>query len=220
MFELRGDWYRFGDEGLQEATYSEFRLAGFTQNPTAWYLSDPEGRPKENFAGTTSVLVSPDVERIKEFLKLPTSKRVFMPVWSLEELLKCWRAVSPHVSRTDMVKSLGVVRGVARAIFNVEKLELLKDGILTAVGAVDVALLRRAARLSSGQNSIQTNELGDNPFHILSNSCDSFKHYTVTFASKYTRDLIARGVAEREKYDMRALWGNSFAIRMFPDCLE
>lgn len=55
MFELKGDWYRFGDEGAQKGTYSEFRCAGFTQDPTAWYLSDPEGRPKENFAGTTIV---------------------------------------------------------------------------------------------------------------------------------------------------------------------
>ena len=89
-----------------------------------------------------------------------------MPVWSLEELLKCRRVVFPHVLRTDVVKSFGVVGGVARAIFNVGKFELIKDGILTAVGAVDVALLRRAARLSSGQNRIQTSEIGDKLFHI------------------------------------------------------
>ena len=137
-------------------------------------------------------------------MKLPTSKRIFMPVWSLEELLKCRRVVFPHVLRTDVVKSFGVVGGVARAIFNVGKFELLKDGILTAVGEVDVALLRRAARLSSGQNRIQTSEVGDKLFHILSNSGDNFKGYTVTFASNYTRDLIARGVAERGRDDLLA----------------
>lgn len=115
----------------------------------------------------------------------------------------------PRVLRTDVVKSFGVVGGVARAIFNVEKFELLKDGILTAVGAVDVALLRRAARLSSGQNRIQTNKMGDKLFHILSNSGDNFKDYTVTFASNYTRDLIARGVAERGRDYLLAFVGES-----------
>ncbi|CAM9507463.1 unnamed protein product [Pylaiella littoralis] len=209
VFELKGDWYRFGNEGAQEGTYQEFRRAGFTRDPTAWYLSDPEGSPRENFEGTTTVLVSPDYERIKEFLKLPTSKRIFMPVWSLEELLKCRRVVFSHVLDTDVVKSFGVVGGVARAAFNEEKFELLKDGILNAVGEVDVGLLRQAARLSSVQNRIQTNKIGDKLFHILSNSADNFKGYTVTFASNYTRDSIALGAAERGRDELLAFVGES-----------
>ena len=209
VFELKGAWYRFGDEGAEKGRLDDFYYAGYLDDPESWYLSDPKDRPEENFAGTTIVLVSPAFERVKEFLKLPTSKRIFMPVWSLEELLKCRRVVFPHVLRTDVVKSFGVVGGVARAIFNVGKFELLKDGILTAVGEVDVALLRRAARLSSGQNRIQTSEVGDKLFHILSNSGDNFKGYTVTFASNYTRDLIARGVAERGRDDLLAFVGES-----------
>lgn len=209
VFELKGDWYRFGDEGAQKGTYYDFDRAGFFQDPTAWYLSDPKGPPKENFEGTTVVFVSPDFERMKEFLKLPTSERIFMPVWSLEELLKCRRVVFPHVLDTDVVKSFGVVGGVARAVFNVKKFELLKNDILTAVGEVDVALLRRAARLSSGQNRILTDEVRDKLFHILSNSADNFKDYTVTFASNYTRDSIALGVAERGRDTLLAFVGES-----------
>ena len=209
VFQLEDDWYRFGDEGAQEGTYAEFRRAGFTQDPTAWYLSDPEGPPKRNFAGTTVVLVSPDFERVKEFLKLANSERIFMPVWSLGELLKCRRFVFPHVLRADVVKSFGLVGGVARAIFNAKKFELLKDGILEAVGKVDVALLRRGARLSIGQNRIRTDEIGDKLFHIMSNSDDNFKDYTVTFASNYTRDSIALGVAERGRDELLAFVGEA-----------
>ena len=30
VFELKGDWYRFGDEGAQKGTYADFDRAGFT----------------------------------------------------------------------------------------------------------------------------------------------------------------------------------------------
>ena len=209
VFELKGDWYRFGDDGEQRGTYSEFRRAGFTRDPTAWYLSDPKDKANENLAGTTVVLASLDVKRVSGFLKLPDSKQIFMPVWSLEELLKCRRAVFPHVLNADVVKSFGVVGGVARAIFNVHQFDFLKDEIWAAVGEVDVALLRQAAWLPRGKNSDEAVDIVNALFHVLSDSGDNFHDYTVTFASNYTRDLIAREVAERGRDDLLAFVGES-----------
>ena len=48
MFERKGFWYRFSDEGVAEGEFSSFKAAGYlTGDPTAWYLSDPEDRPEE-----------------------------------------------------------------------------------------------------------------------------------------------------------------------------
>ena len=48
VFEQKGFWYRFSDEGVAEGEFSSFKTAGYlTGDPTAWYLSDPEDRPEE-----------------------------------------------------------------------------------------------------------------------------------------------------------------------------
>lgn len=51
MFERKGSWYRFSDGGVAEGRLSSFELAGFLDDEDSWYLSDPEHRPEEMFAG-------------------------------------------------------------------------------------------------------------------------------------------------------------------------
>ena len=70
MFERKGSWYRFSDEGVGEGEFCDFFRPMYLQNDlTAWYLSDPKNRPEEMFAGITVVLVSPKAIRVNEFLK-------------------------------------------------------------------------------------------------------------------------------------------------------
>ena len=77
VFERRGRWLRFSDdEGVQKGRFETFYDAGYFEDPTAWYLSDPEDRPKEMFMGTTVVLVLPKAIRVNEFMKQAKSIRL------------------------------------------------------------------------------------------------------------------------------------------------
>ena len=39
VFELKGDWYRFGDEGAEKGRLDDFYYAGYLDDPESWYLS-------------------------------------------------------------------------------------------------------------------------------------------------------------------------------------
>ena len=164
LFEREGYWYRFSDEGVKEGRLATFGDADLLGHPDSWYLSDPTDRPGEMFGGITVVLAAPNVIRVNEFLKQAKSKRLFMPVWSEDELLKCRGAVFPHVRRTDVQKAFGVVGDVARSILHVEKLGQIKENMESNV--VDVGLLRAAAWGQLGR--ISTYYSGDSLFHIFS----------------------------------------------------
>lgn len=60
IFDLKGDWYRFSDEGVVKGELSSFKSAGYLNDDYgSWYLSDPEWSPYEKFGGVTVVLGSP-----------------------------------------------------------------------------------------------------------------------------------------------------------------
>ena len=197
VFELKGKWYRFSDAGVVQASLEAFNERGYMDDPNSWYLSDPEDRPREYFQGTTVVLVSPKYERVKEFLKLADAQQIFMPVWGLDELLKCQRAVFPHVPSTFVEEAFGVVGGVARAIFNELKYVQVKDGIEDAVNKLSLATLREEVSLLTSSGRLPTDITGDKLFHVFSDSSDGFKRYTVTFASNFTSELVIRKIAEK-----------------------
>ncbi|CAN0133971.1 unnamed protein product [Pylaiella littoralis] len=53
VLEQKEKWYRFSDEGVVEGRFETFSDAGFLNDPAGWYLSDPEGKPRESFTGIT-----------------------------------------------------------------------------------------------------------------------------------------------------------------------
>ena len=109
LFDRKGVWYRFSDEGVKLGEFSNFCDAGYLQNDgNSWYLSDTVDRPMDIFVGIT-VLVWTKAKSVNSILKQAESERFFMPVFSLDELLQCRRFVFPDVPSTDVESALDYV---------------------------------------------------------------------------------------------------------------
>ncbi|CAM9615718.1 unnamed protein product [Pylaiella littoralis] len=205
VFERKSFWFRFSDEGVDEGDYSSFKNAGYLHDENTWYLSDPEEKPEELLRLATVVMVSPTYERTKEFLKLRDSEQVFMPVWELDELFECREAVFPHVPRADVAEYFRVVGGVPRAVFNDKKFVLAKRGLEYTADKVHTGQLPWVDFFSKWQHHFQPDEIGDELFHIFSDSSDDFKTCTVSLASDYARDLVFQKVTESGKNNLLAV---------------
>ena len=200
VFELKGKWYRFSDAGVVQASLEAFNERGYMYDPNSWYLSDPEDRPKEYFDGTTVVLVSPRTGRVNEFMKQADSFLFYMPVWSLDELFECQRAVFPYVPATDVRERFGKVGGVARAVFDLGKFALQVGKMDRATCQVTLRLLRQVCAVEQVE-VLSTDETGDALFHMLPSPGTSYKCFDVVFASEYALELVEKAVSEREYQD-------------------
>ncbi len=214
VFQRQDRWFRFSNAGVQQGSFSDFFRARYLQNDcdiNSWFLCDPkngpecdpEDRPEECFVGTTVALVTPEAFRVNEFLKQVNSERFFMPVWSEDELLECQRAVFPHVRRTDVEKAFGVVGGVARAVFDVDKLGQIKRDMEDSVADVDINLLRSARVLSLARS--HPDYARDALFHIFPGSENKYGDYTVRLASSFAEDLVVEEVSKKEKKTFSAI---------------
>ena len=77
MFERKGSRYRFSDEGVEEGRSATFQDAGYMKNdPTAWYLSDPDDRPAYGdvrwYNGCVGFAQDGQGERVLEATRVPT----------------------------------------------------------------------------------------------------------------------------------------------------
>lgn len=128
LFDLRGKWYRFSDKGVElTGSESTFVDAGYFEDGSSWLLCDPDSKPTEKFLGVTVVTVSSNLERTKEFMKQPLSKRLFMDIWSLEELQMCRDLIYPSISKHHVDEAFQKVGGVARVAFAMELGEYLEE---------------------------------------------------------------------------------------------
>ncbi|CAN0350872.1 unnamed protein product [Ectocarpus sp. 12 AP-2014] len=118
--------------------------AGYMDDPAGWYLSDPKDKPHQGFRGVTVVLVSPGKDKTNAFLKQDFALRLFMPVWSEDELLECRRIIFPYVrSVEDVKKAFEKVGGVARAVFSLEHFDRQVGKMERATSQVNLVLLRQ-----------------------------------------------------------------------------
>lgn len=196
VFERKGEWYRFSDEGVILGTFLAFYNVGYLSGDTSgWYLSDllRDSPPFEGFDCTTVVLVSPKLKRIHEFLK-PNGPRVFMSVWGLDELLECRLAVFPDVKSTAVKEAFEIVGCVARAVFSPIELAVYKAAMIVKANGVSVEMLRQVfsttpidlstdALVSTTNTDLSTDAVGDLLFHIFPSPDTGFNFYTVGFAS-------------------------------------
>ncbi|CAN0449686.1 unnamed protein product, partial [Pylaiella littoralis] len=200
VYDSKGDWYRFSDEGVAKGELSDFKKKRYLDNDEDnWCLSDPESRPYEGFTGTTVVLVSPKAVRVHEFMKQEGSCRCFMPVWSLDELFECQRAVFPHVPKTDVRKRFGKVGGVARAVFNVKKLQEVCRRMQTAASNMDLSVLQQILSRGLGDvDQVSTDRSGDALLHLMPVPGTGFEEFSVNFASEYAHDLTTGELPKKE----------------------
>lgn len=185
VFEQNDKWYRFSDEGVVEGRFETFSDAGFLNDPAGWYLSDPEGKPREGFTGIAVVLVSPGKDRTNEFLKQDDACLLFMPVWSEDELLECRRIIFPGArSVNDVRKAFEKVGGVARAVFRPKRFARQVGKMERATSQVNLGLLRQVCAVEQNE-FLSTDKTGDALFHMLPSPGTAYECFYVVFASEY-----------------------------------
>ncbi|CAM9928509.1 unnamed protein product [Ectocarpus sp. 4 AP-2014] len=203
VFEQKDKWYRFSDVGVLQGRFETFSDAGCMDDPAIWYLSDPEGKPHEGFTGITVVLVSPGKDKTNEFLKQDTACRLFMPVWSEDELLECRRIIFPDArSVNDVRKAFIKVGGVARAVFRPRRFEHQLGKMKRATSHINLGLLRQVCAVEQIE-LLSTDETGDALFHLLPSPGTAYECFDVVFASDYALDLVEKAVSEREFQDFQ-----------------
>lgn len=203
VFEQKEKWYRFSDEGVVQGRFETFSDAGFLNDPAGWYLSDPEGKPREGFTGITVVLVSPGKDKTNEFLKQDTACLLFMPVWSEDELLECRRIIFPDArSVNDVRKAFEKVGGVARAVFRPRRFARQVGKMERATSQVNLGLLRQVCAVEQNE-FLSTDKTGDALFHMLPSPGTAYECFDVVFASEYALELVEKAVSEREYLDFQ-----------------
>ncbi len=65
-------------------------------------------------------------------------------MWSLDELLERQRAIFSRARSPDVQEAFGIVGDVARTVFDVDQLDVLKEKFLSVARTVDLHLLRYA----------------------------------------------------------------------------
>ena len=195
VLDKKGFWYRFSDEGVIVGNRSVFINAGYLQGTNTWFLCDPKNRP-EVLVLPTVVLVSPKTTRTNDFMKQANSRRFYMPVWSLGELLECRRAIFAHVPESDVRKRFGMVGGVARAVFDADKLGEVCVKMQRAASNMDLGVLQQT--LLGDADRISTDRSGDALFHLSPIPETGFKKFSVGFASEYAHNVTSGELPKRE----------------------
>ncbi|CAM9895128.1 unnamed protein product, partial [Ectocarpus sp. 4 AP-2014] len=203
VFEQKGKWYRFSDEGVVQGRFETFSDAGFLDDPAGWYLSDPEGKPREGFTGVTVVLVLPGNDKTNQFLKQDDACLLIMPVWSEDELLECRRIIFPHVrSVNDVKKAFEKVGGVARAVLRPRTFARQVEEMERATSKVNLGLLRQVCAVEQVE-FLSTDTTGDALFHMLPSPGTAYEYFDVVFASEYALELVEKALSEREYRDFQ-----------------
>ncbi|CAM9203125.1 unnamed protein product [Ectocarpus fasciculatus] len=199
VLERKCVWYRFSDDGVTKRDFSHFIKEGYLDDNNTWYLSHPEDKPTEILGLPTVVLVSPRTGRVNAFMKQAGSCLFYMPVWSVDELFECQRAVFPHVPETDVRERFGKVGGVARAVFDAKQFGQVCRNMQKAASNMDLDVLQQVLSRGLGYaDQISTDRSGDALLHLLPIPETGFQEFSVDFASDYAHNL-ASGELPRKK---------------------
>ncbi|CAB1111758.1 unnamed protein product [Ectocarpus sp. CCAP 1310/34] len=212
VLERKDSWFRFSDEGVTVGYFYSFRRAGYLYGNSTWYLSDPEDRPKELLGLPTVVLLSPRKSRVNEFMKQPGSRRFYMPPWCLDELFRCRQAVFPHVPETDVRERFSKVGGVARAVFDAEKLKQVCLKMQAAASNMDLNLLQQIlSRSRDDVDQVSTDRSGDALLHLLPIPETGFEEFSVDFASEFAHIVTLGELPKKEFAPLASFVGAAFA---------
>ncbi|CAN0448306.1 unnamed protein product [Ectocarpus sp. 12 AP-2014] len=193
ILDRKGFWYRFSDEGVAVGDLSEFRNAGYLYGSSTWYLSDPKDQPMELLGLPTVVLLSPWLSRANHFMNQAGSHRFYMPPWCLDELSGCRQAVFPHVPETDVRERFGKVGGMARAVFDAQKLKQACREISSAAVNMDLNLLQQILPRRPGDiDQVSTVRSSEALLHLLPIPGTGFTEFSVDFASEFAHNVTLR----------------------------
>ncbi|CAM9460116.1 unnamed protein product [Ectocarpus fasciculatus] len=212
VLERKRAWYRFSDDGVTKRDFSHFIKEGYLGDNNTWYLSDPQYQPEEILGLPTVVLVSPRTGRVNEFMKQAGSCLFYMPVWSVDELFECQRAVFPHVPETDVRERFGKVRGVARAVFDAKQFGQVCRNMQKAASNMDLDVLQQVLSRGLGYaDQISTDGSGDALLHLLPIPETGFQEFSVDFASDYAHNLASGELPRKELAALESFVRAAFA---------
>ncbi|GIL64892.1 hypothetical protein Vafri_18731 [Volvox africanus] len=104
LVEYQAGRYLFTREGtnikVEEGSKTDFKEE--LEDPLTWWIVDM-GKGAE-VPACTVLLASPDQQRYKEFLKFPGSSKLYMPVWSNEEIEECRMQLYPNLDKEEVEK--------------------------------------------------------------------------------------------------------------------
>lgn len=101
----------------------EFVKAGYMEDCSSWLLYDAQSEPTLIFQGVTMVTVCPKAARTDEFMKQPKARKLYMDIWTLEELKTCRDLVFPHMSTEYVDRAYKIAGGDARVAFDTSKVD-------------------------------------------------------------------------------------------------
>ncbi|GIL63338.1 hypothetical protein Vafri_17298 [Volvox africanus] len=104
LVEFQAKRYLFTREGtdkkVEVGSITDFMAE--LEDPLTWWIVDM-GKGEE-VPACTVLLASPDQQRYKEFLKFPGSSKLYMPVWSNEEIEECRMQLYPNLDKEEVEK--------------------------------------------------------------------------------------------------------------------
>jgi Cdc6-like AAA superfamily ATPase len=107
--------YVFSNRGCFKTSDYVFVANEFLDKPFTWYLTDTLPNGPSAVSAKTIVVASPARPHYKEFLKYPkTSSLLYLPVWSLEELLLA-RGIF-GLSAATVEERFNLIGGIARFV--------------------------------------------------------------------------------------------------------
>ena len=152
-------------------------------NASTWYLVD--GKEPAFQEAKTLLVSSPNPKNYKEFHKLNTVKRLFMPIWTWEEIQECKNILYSSLPEEKVEELFMKWGGIPRFVLGKAMDE-------TNTNLLDEAISAKATRLKElisyiGESDTET-DVSHKLLHIIVHEGYTTKH--IAFASDYVANKI------------------------------
>lgn len=126
---------------VAECTADSLKAEGLIRDRESWHLMDDEVPDKQfNDVYRTIIFTSPKVKEIRKYVKGDAAQVLYMPNWSLEELLTCRERLLPEFPQDTLLVQYNLWGGTARCVFDPQSYtQDMLDGMLES-GEVDKLL--------------------------------------------------------------------------------
>jgi hypothetical protein len=188
-------YYQYGDRVHVFRTSSSVEVINATELPVITkafskhflFFDVKEKRAPQLFNGITVMFASPQPSRTQEFLKSPRSVNLFMPLWSLEELLRMRETMFPNVTVEKVAEQFNMYGGVPRFV-----LEKAGEGDLTLTTALDATVDFGALLRAIGNGAGSESEVHSTLVHLVPVPGD-YRRTVLHWASEW----VVEGVLKR-----------------------
>jgi hypothetical protein len=171
----------------------------------AWVLTDAHAPDFTSVKARTLMVTSKRRDHFTAYTKQTGADYRYMPVWSWEEVYKCWRKIYPKVP-LDRVKYLySLWGGIARQVLQKALLSTVDVSLDTAIESCNLAACKQSVGQLAGKDDISHRVLHiivENRYGPDGAVVDPFIHTHIEFASKYVADKMILKFWANERVDL------------------